>query len=445
MATLVGALTLALFAGAPTASAAWRTLEAEALPSTGDAQLARWAVRLGAGTIEAPLVLRRVDRVAVRMRSQSCGTRPFVRLSVDGQPVLSRYATSRAWRRYEARARIQPGRHVLRVQMINAGRSRGCTRRVSIDSVAVRERIPIGAAASWRHVQVDQSYRHALMANFDVVTPENDMKFDALEPAPGVYSFDRADEIVALAEQGRMAVHGHALVFDRQLPSWVVERKKWAPGEVRELLRSYIHTVVGRYRGRVKSWDVVNEPMAPNGSLAPTFFHRQLGAEYVELALRFAREADPEAKLYINEVAAEELRELSDGLFKLVSRLKAAGAPLDGVGFQFHANIGPGAPREHLVRPNLERFAALGLEIAVSEMDVRTTTAAGTLEQRLAQQADVYGGVAAICAAQPACVRFTSWGVTDKWSWLGEQERGLLFDWAGRAKPSWPMITGLLR
>jgi endo-1,4-beta-xylanase len=445
MATLVGAMMLALLAGAPTASAAWRTLEAEALPAIGDAELARFAVRLGTGTIDAPLVLRRVDRVALRMRGQKCGTRPLVRLSVDGQPLLSRLASSGAWRRYEARARIQPGRHVLRVQLINAGRDRGCVRRASIDSVAVRERIPIGAAVSWRHFQADQSYRHALMANFDVVTPENDMKFDALEPAPGVYSFDHADEIVALAEQGRLAVHGHALVFDRQLPSWLVERKKWAPGEVRDLLRSFIHTVVGRYRGRIKSWDVVNEPMAPDGSLARTFFHRQLGAEYVELALRFAREADPEAKLYINEVAAEELTPLSDGLYRLITGLKTKGAPLDGVGFQFHANIGPGAPRDYLVRPNLERFAALGLEIAVSEMDVRTTTAPGSLEQRLAQQADVYGGVAAICAAQPACVRFTTWGVTDKWSWLGEQERGLLFDWAGRAKPSWPMITGLLR
>jgi endo-1,4-beta-xylanase len=271
------------------------------------------------------------------------------------------------------------------------------------------------------------------------------MKFDALEPAPGVYSFDNADAIVDLAERGRLAVHGHALVFDKQVPSWVTSRQRWAPGEVRELLRSYIQTVVGRYRGRIESWDVVNEPIAPDGSLAPTFFARHLGEEYIELALRFAHEADPAAKLYVNEFAADELSPRADGLLEVVKRLRTKRAPLHGIGLQFHANIGRHAPRPDWVRPNLQRFADLGLEIAVSEMDVRTSTAPGSLDERLALQADVYGNVARWCAEQPACVRFTTWGVTDRFSWLGAHEHGLPFDWAGRAKPAWSAITDVLR
>jgi endo-1,4-beta-xylanase len=439
------ALLLVLCCGAGSAAAGWRTVEAESLPAAAGAQAARWAVRLDRGAVESMLVLRRVDAVAVRMRGRRCGRAPRVRVRVDGQVVLSRAATSGSWRRYQARARIKPGRHTVRVEIANPGRRRGCTRGLTVDWIALSERIPIGAAVDWRHFKADDGYRHALIANYDGVTPENDMKFDALRPSATIYSFDRPDAIVELAERESLAVHGHALVFDSQLPDWVSERQKWAPGEVKEMLRSHIRTVVGRYRERVRSWDVVNEPMGKDGKLARTFFVRHLGPEYVDLALQFAREADPTAKLYINETAAEELNPVSDGLFELVRRLLAAGVPLDGVGFQFHSNIGPHAPRTGRARANLERFAALGLEIAVSEMDVRTTTGSGTLEERLIKQADVYSDVAGICAQQPACVRFTTWGVTDRFSWLGAHERGLPFDWAGRAKPAWSAITDVLR
>jgi endo-1,4-beta-xylanase len=438
------ALVLSCALAAP-AGAAWRTVEAEALTADPGAQKARWAVRLQRGGASGAFVLRRVTAVAVRARGRRCGATPRVRVRIDGDVVLSRLVTSRSWRRYAGKARFAPGRHEVRVEIANPGRRGRCARSLTVDWIALGERIPIGAAVDWRHFEADAPYRHALMANFDGFTPENDMKFDALRPSATVYSFDRADALVDLARRESLTVHGHALVFDSQLPEWVVDRKKWAPGEVREMMRSHIHTVIGRYRDHIRSWDVVNEPMGKDGRVARTFFARHLGPQYVDLALRFAREADPTAKLYINETAAEELNPVSDGMFELVRRLLASGVPLDGVGFQFHANIGPHAPRAERVRANLGRFAALGLEIAVSELDVRTSTAPGSLDERLAKQADVYSGVAGICVEQPACVRFTTWGVTDRFSWLGAGERGLPFDWAGRAKPAWSAITDALR
>lgn len=432
-------------AAAGPATASWRTVEAETLTAGAGAQAARWAVRLHSGGAEGVLALRPVDAIAVRMRGRRCGGSPRVRVRVGGRTVLSRWATSGRWRRYETPVRVAPGRHAVRVEIANPRRSGRCIRSLTVDWIALSERIPIGAAVDWRHYEADAPYRHALHANFDSVTPENDMKFDALRPAANVYSFERADAIVDLAVRDSLAIHGHALAFDRQLPQWVVERRKWAPGEAREMLRSHIHTVVGRYRTRVESWDVVNEPLGNDGKLAKRFFTRHVGPDWVELALRFAREADPRAKLYINETAAEELNRISDGLYELVRKLLAAGVPLDGVGFQFHANIAPHAPRPDSVRENLRRFAALGLDIAVSEIDVRTSNAPGTIEERLAKQANVYSSVAGICAEQAECVRFTTWGVTDRFSWLGPHERGLPFDWAGRAKPAWTALTDALR
>lgn len=443
---LAGVAAVALAVGPGPASAAWRTIEAETLRPAPGAQQATWSMRLTGGSAGATLRTRRADSIAVRIRGRACGgTRPRARVLVDGRPVLTRSIAGRAWRRHERRARIAPGLHQVGVEIVNPGRRGACRRSVTVDWLAIRERIPIGAAVSVRHFKNDPSYRDALLANFDSATSENDMKFDALEPIPGVYAFEAADELMEIARDAKLKVHGHALVFDKHLPKWVYERRKWAPGEVREMLRSYIHTVVGRYRGRIGSWDVVNEPLAANGSLAPTFFARHLGPDYVEFALRVAHEVDPGAKLYINEVAAEDLSRMSDGLYEMARRLLAKGVPLHGIGFQFHSNIGIGAPKLWAVRVNMQRFAALGLELAVSEMDVRTSTASGPLEARLGEQADIFEGVAALCAEQPACVRMTTWGVTDRFSWLGAHEHPLPFDWAGRAKPSWAAITGALR
>lgn len=444
-AALAGAAVLALGLAAESASAAWRTIEAETLRPAPGAEVATWSLRLRQGSAGITMRTRKVDALALRMRGRRCGRSPRVRVIVDGRVVMSRYVTGRTWRRYEGRVRMAPGTHQVWVEFANPGTKGTCRRSATVDWIAIRERVPIGAAVNLRHFKNDATYRDTLLANFDSVTSENDMKFDALEPMPGVYAFDVPDELVDTARDAKLAVHGHALVFDKHLPKWAYERKKWAPGEVKEMLRSYIKTVVGRYRGRIASWDVVNEPMDGNGSLAQTFFARHLGPDYVEMALRFAHETDPDAKLYINEIASEDLSRKSDGFYDLARRLVSKGVPLHGIGFQFHANIGAGAPKLWAVRANLERFAALGVDIHVSEMDVRTSTAPGSLEKRLLDQATVFGGIATLCAEQPACVRFTTWGVTDKWSWLGAHEHGLAFDTLGRAKPAWTAITDALR
>ncbi len=277
------------------------------------------------------------------------------------------------------------------------------------------------------------------------MTPENEMKMSHVWPEPDRFDFAVPDAMVEFAGRARKAFHGHALVFGQQLPSWLVKKPRWAPGEARELMRGYIKAVVGRYKGRVASWDVVNEPLDPAGGMATNFYQRYVGVDYVDVAFRAAHEADPNAKLYLNEIGAETLGPKSDGLYELVKRLRRDGVPIHGVGLQGHSLIGPGAPDRGALAQNLERFAKLGVELAISEVDVRTSTGTGSVAERFAAQADVYREMAAACIEQPACQRFTTWGITDRVSWLGRDERALPFGEDLRAKPAWTALTAALR
>jgi endo-1,4-beta-xylanase len=145
-------------------------------------------------------------------------------------------------------------------------------------------------------------------------------------PAPDRYDFTEADALVAFAERHRMQVHGHTLVWYQSMPEWLT-RGNYSKAEARAILREHITTVVGRYRGRVASWDVVNEIITENGRPRPNYWSEQLGPEYVELAFRWAHEDDPDAHLIYNEGGAEGMGEKSDGVYQLARDLKQRGVP----------------------------------------------------------------------------------------------------------------------
>ena len=302
----------------------------------------------------------------------------------------------------------------------------------------------IGAAIQSGYLN-QPAYARTLARHFDYVTAEYEMKWDPLERAPGVYDFAGADAIVAFAEQNRMRVKGHALVWHGAVPAWV---KALPPGELLAALEDHIRTVVGRYRGRIAVWDVVNEAVADAGTgLRDTVFLQKLGDSYLELAFRVAHEADPEALLTYNDYGAEGLGPKSEQVYALVRRLKERGAPLSGVGLQMHV-AAQNRPPSADIAANLRRLAELGLVVNISEMDVRIKDVAGDKSTRLAVQRREYQDLVAVCVAEPACQAVTFWGFTDLYSWIDGffgADDPLLFDEAYAAKPAFFGVQDALR
>jgi GH35 family endo-1,4-beta-xylanase len=261
------------------------------------------------------------------------------------------------------------------------------------------------------------------------------MKWDPVQRIPGVYDFSGGDRIVDFALSRGMRVKGHALVWHGATPLWV---NALSPPELRIAFEDHIRTVAGHYRGRVHAWDVVNEAIDDSQpGLRSTVFSRGLGAGYVAEAFRLARRADPEAQLVYNDYGAEGLNRKSNDVYDLVRDLKQRGL-VDGVGLQMHVQAGS-VPRVEDIRANMERLADLGLQVNVSEMDVRIRDVPGDAAAKRERQRQVYRDVVAACVAVPRCEAVTFWGFTDAHSWIDATfgaDDPLLFDEQYRAKPA---------
>ncbi|GAA0403864.1 hypothetical protein GCM10010160_35690 [Acrocarpospora corrugata] len=173
---------------------------------------------------------------------------------------------------------------------------------------------------------------------------------------------------------------------------------------------------VTRYRGKVASWDVVNEVLAEDGTLADTFWPRRLGPGYIADAFRWAHQADPKARLYLNEYDLETSAAKRAGALDLVTRLRRTGVPVHGVGVQAHLSVELGLPAE--LAGALRRFSDSGFDVAITELDVRMVLPATS--RKLAAQAAIYQGAFDACARARRCVEFTTWGFTDRHSWIPE-------------------------
>ena len=213
------------------------------------------------------------------------------------------------------------------------------------------------------------------------------------------------------------------------------------------LLGQYILTTDGRYRGRVTAWDVVNEAVADDGTLRDTIWLRAIGPEYIALAFRWAHEADPQARLYYNDYGAEGSGVKADAVHALLRDLRDEGVPVHGVGLQMHVTLGwHPSPRD--VARNARRLAALGLEVAITEMDVRIGDGTGSRDERLQVQADLYRAMAEACRSSGACHGFTTWGVTDRHDWvegtLRTEDAPWLFDANDEPKPALHALRDIL-
>src|SRR5215813_12462431 len=305
--------------------------------------------------------------------------------------------------------------------------------------------VHIGAAVNMSPFRNESIYTQTLGREFNMLVAENAMKFDALHPAQNTFNFTDADALVAFAEANNMAVRGHTLVWHNQIPGWLTGGN-FTRDQVIAIMRDHIMTVVGRYRGRILAWDVVNEAINDsNGQLrSESFWLQKIGPEYIAMAFQFAHEADPDAKLYYNDYSAEGAGTKSDGVFNLVSGLVNQGAPINGVGWQMHQVNPFRIQQAH--RTNAQRLGTLGLEVSITEMDVRISLP--TTAQELDEQALAYRDVVEFCLSQPNVKTLVTWGFTDKYSWIPGFFSGfgdaLIFDMNYQPKPAYSaMLSGL--
>lgn len=306
----------------------------------------------------------------------------------------------------------------------------------TLRSLAEKHSILIGAAVGASQI-IDRDYTQTLSREFDILTTENALKFEPVHPSPNQYSFTDADAIVSFAEANGMKVRGHTLVWHQQLPGWIIggtfTREEWI-----SILHDHITTVVSRYKGRIYAWDVVNEAVADDGSLRNTVWLQGIGPEYIDLAFQWAHDADPQALLFYNDYGASGLGGKSDAVYNLARDLLERGVPIDGVGLQMHTSL-ESPPVFSDIAANFKRLNDLGLEVQVTELDVRIREPTTTAD--LTQQANIYRDMLDVCLSADDCTAFVMWGFTDRYSWIPSANPGygsaLIFDESYNPKPAY--------
>lgn len=315
----------------------------------------------------------------------------------------------------------------------------------SLRALAAARTFHIGGAVDPAYLYCDNAYAAIVSREFNILTTENALKFWPVHPAPERYDFSGADAVVAFAAARGIAIRGHALVWHEATPPWIAEAT-FTPEQWEATLRDHITAVVGRYRGRVAYWDVVNEAVGDGGGLRESVWLAGVGPDYVDKAFRWAHAADPDAQLFYNDYGAEGLSAKSEEVYALVRGMLERGVPIHGVGFQMHITL-EDAPRSEDVLRNLHRLGELGLDVHITELDVRLPSAASVSD--LTRQAALYRDLLAVCLSADNCTAFVLWGVTDRYSWIPGffpgYDHALIFDRDYRAKPAYFALREALR
>ena len=319
----------------------------------------------------------------------------------------------------------------------------------------------IGTALSVSQLSGEQpATMEVVKTHFNAIVAENCMKSGLLQREEGVFDFTQADKFVAFGEAHDMLINGHTLIWHSQAPSWFFTDENGNDVSRQGLIqrmRDHIYTVAGRYRGRVDTWDVVNEAILDDGSFRKSKFYEIIGEDFIKLAFQFAHEAAPEAKLYYNDYSMA-IPEKRDGVVRMIRQLQAAGVPVHGIGMQGH--VGLADPTLAAFEKSILAFADLGVEVMVTELDVTVlpspwdeenqgaeVSASAEYEQRMNPYPDGLPDSVAkalndryldffrlFLQHQDKITRVTLWGINDANSWRngwpirGRTDYPLLFD-----------------
>jgi GH35 family endo-1,4-beta-xylanase len=298
----------------------------------------------------------------------------------------------------------------------------------------------IGAGATNPRYLDDPPFARILGQQFNSLSPENELKWSFNEPQRGVFDFTSLDRLVDYAHQHDMVVKGHGLISGCCNPEWLL--KITDPAALRAAMTTHFDTLMTRYAGDIDRWDVVTEPLSIGGGsgLNPNYFYNVLGPGYIADAFKIAHAADPKAKLFINESLVEYSATKRQELYDLVSVLVASGVPITGVGLELH--LLSGTPQRGVITDMVKAYGALGLEVAITEMDVVQHS---NVADPVKEQADTYSQV--LTEALHAGIRDISfWGFTDKYQAWSPGSAPLLFDENYRPKLAyWAVFDALHR
>jgi len=285
----------------------------------------------------------------------------------------------------------------------------------------------VGSAATAGHLS-DATYTGVIGTQYNLVTAENACKWGSTEPQRGQFAFSQCDTVSNFAKKYNQTFRGHNLCWGQSNPSWL---EGLSPADKRAALKTHITTVINHYGDSAYCWDVVNEAVADSGTtlLKNTVWYPDL-PDYVDFAFTTARAANPNVKLFYNDynIASSTgwSADKSNNVYNMIKSMKDRGIPIDGVGFQLHVDINYNLFDG--IKQNLQRFASLGLEIHMTEIDVSCGSGCNWTPDKEQQQASVYGSLISTCIAQPKCTNFETWGFTDKYTWLGTNVHPLPFD-----------------
>lgn len=334
----------------------------------------------------------------------------------------------------------------------------------------------VGAAINASQIMERDAAGNAVVeSQYNTISPENILKWEVVHPKPGQYDFTLSDKYVAYGEAHKMFIIGHTLVWHSQTPRWVFEDDKGAPltrDALIERMREHIHTVAGRYKGRINGWDVVNEALEEDGTMRKSPWQKIIGDDFVELAFRFAHEADPNAELYYNDYSLENPDKRA-GAVALIRRLQTKGIQVKAIGMQAHFKMD--WPTVGLEDSTIAMFAALGVHVNMTELDIDVLPPAvrgrgADVATRGANSASVNPYINGLPADKQAALaaryremfavflkhqnvidRITFWGVADGDSWLnnwpvrGRTSYPLIFDRSHQPKPAFDAIISAAR
>jgi endo-1,4-beta-xylanase len=271
----------------------------------------------------------------------------------------------------------------------------------------------------------DATYMTVLNREFNSLVAENEMKWDHTEPNQGQFNFGNGDRIVSHARSHGMSVRGHTLLWHAQQPPWA---QNMSGSALRNAAMNHVTQVATHFRGQIYAWDVVNEAFADGGGGGRRDSNLQrTGNDWIEVAFRTARAADPSAKLCYNDYNTDGINAKSTGIYNMVRDFRSRGVPIDCVGFQSH--LGSSVPGDY--QANLQRFSDLGVDVQITELDIAQANA------------NAYATVTRACLAVSRCTGITVWGVRDCDSWRGG-DNPLLFDCSGNKKAAYGAVLDTL-